>query len=323
MTEYARPRLVVSQCLEFDACRYNGDVIHNAVVQRLMDFVDFVPVCPEVEIGLGTPRETIRIVGRDSKHRLLQPATGNDVTDAMNDFSERYLDGVSDTDGFILKSRSPSCGLKEVKVYAGTEKGPAIGNASGLFGGKVLERFGLYAVEEEGRLNNFTIRDRFYTKMFTLAAFRSVKGNGDGLEGLHEFHERNRYLFMAYSRPTLKVLDRILKESDDRSEEQVMSLYERALLKLFNRAARYDSNLNVSRVIAERFADRISEGERAFFDELVEKYRAKKEPFSSIVTLLKSWAVRFEDEGLLEQTFFAPYPEKLMEITDSGKGRDY
>ncbi|MFC7371658.1 YbgA family protein [Fictibacillus iocasae] len=323
MREYARPRLVVSQCLEFDACRYNGDMIHNAVVKRLMDFVDFVPVCPEVEIGLGTPRETIRIVGRDGVHKLLQPATGNDVTEAMSQFSDRYLNGVSATDGFILKSRSPSCGLKEVRVYAGVEKGPAIGHASGLFGGKVMERFGVYAVEEEGRLNNFTIRDRFYTKIFTLASFRALKEGGGGIDELHEFHERNLYLFMAYSNPTLKVLDRILKSSGEREEVEVMALYEKALLKLFNRAARYDSNLNVAQAIATQFDGKVSDGEMAFFHELADKYSDKKEPFSSIVTLLKSWAVRFEDDRMLRQTFFAPYPEKLLEITDSGKGRDY
>jgi uncharacterized protein YbbK (DUF523 family)/uncharacterized protein YbgA (DUF1722 family) len=321
MEGYARPRVVVSKCLEFEACRYNGDVIYNDIVKKLIEYVDFVPVCPEVEIGLGTPRETIRIVKKDEEYLLVQPSTGRDVTNEMETFTDRYLSRVKDTDGFILKSRSPSCGLKEVKVYASTEKGPAIGQASGLFGGKVAEVFSHLAIEEEGRLNNFTIRDRFYTKLFTLASFRRVRPKG--LDAVRKFHRKNQFLLMVYSNPTLKVMDRLLKNVRQNGEESTSELYGKALQKTFNRAARYDSNSRVAKEIMKRYESRLSHKEVSFFHDLLEKYVQKKEPFSSITTLLKSLAIRFEDEEVLEQTFFAPYPEKLLEISDSGKGRDY
>jgi uncharacterized protein YbbK (DUF523 family)/uncharacterized protein YbgA (DUF1722 family) len=321
MEAFARPRVVVSKCLEFDACRYNGDVIYNDVIKKLMDYVDFVPVCPEVEIGLGTPRETIRIVKRDEDLLLLQPSTQRDVTNEMREFSLGYLSGVTDTDGFILKTRSPSCGLKEVKVYASTEKGPAIGHSSGLFGGKVAELFSHLAVEEEGRLNNFTIRDRFYTKLFTLAAFRHILPKG--LDAISDFHMKNQFLFMAYSNPTLKVMNRLLKNIQKNGEEKTIQLYAQALHKLFNRAARNDSNRKVAAEIFKRFKPHLTAGEAAFFEELLQKYADKKEPFSSVATLLKSHAIRFDDHEILGQTFFAPYPELLLEISDSGKGRDY
>ncbi|MDR7073959.1 YbgA family protein [Fictibacillus barbaricus] len=321
MEAYARPRVVVSKCLEFEACRYNGDVIYNNVIKKLMDYVDFVPVCPEVEIGLGTPRETIRIVKKVHEHLLIQPSTGRDVTADMHSFTDNYLSTVTDTDGFILKTRSPSCGVKEVKVYASTEKGPAIGNASGLFGGKVADRFSHLAVEEEGRLNNFTIRDRFYTKLFTLASFRRVLPKG--LDAIMAFHDNNYYLLMAYSRPTLKVMDRILIKAQENGERLTIELYSKALHKVFNRAARNDSNRNVAREIFKRFESNLSPNEISFFHELMQKYSDKKEPFSSITTLLKAHAVRFDDKKLLKQTFFRPYPEILLEISDSGKGRDY
>ncbi|WNB92201.1 DUF523 and DUF1722 domain-containing protein [Bacillus sp. NEB1478] len=321
MEVYARPRVVVSKCLEFEACRYNGDIIYNDVIKKLMNHVDFVPVCPEVEIGLGTPRETIRIVKKGDEHLLIQPSTGRDVTGDMHSFTDQYLSAVSDTDGFILKTRSPSCGIKEVRVYASTEKGPAIGNTSGLFGGKVADRFSQLAVEEEGRLNNFTIRDRFYTKLFTLASFRRELPKG--LKAVQEFHDKNYYLLMAYSRPTLKVMDRILLNTKENSDRKTVDLYSKALHKVFNRAARNDSNRNVAKEILKRFESRLSPNEVQFFQDLLQKYSEKKEPFSSITTLLKSHAIRFEDEQLLQQTFFQPYPEVLLEISDSGKGRDY
>ncbi|ANC79083.1 DUF523 and DUF1722 domain-containing protein [Fictibacillus nanhaiensis] len=321
MEAFARPRVVVSKCLEFEACRYNGDVIYNDVIKKLMDYVDFVPVCPEVEIGLGTPRETIRIVKKGEDHFLLQPSTQRDVTNEMRTFSDGYLAGIIDTDGFILKTRSPSCGLKEVKVYASTEKGPAIGHSSGLFGGRVAELYSHLAIEEEGRLNNFTIRDRFYTKLFTLAAFRNILPQG--LQAIKSFHEKNQFLFMAYSNPTLKVMNRILKKEQENGEERTIQLYAKAMNKLFNRTARSDSNRKVAYEIFKRFQPHLSVKEIAFFEELLQKYANKKEPFSSVATILKSYAIRFEDSEILGQTFFAPYPEILLEISDSGKGRDY
>ncbi|MBH0175376.1 DUF523 and DUF1722 domain-containing protein [Fictibacillus sp. 23RED33] len=321
MEAFARPRVVVSKCLEFEACRYNGDVIYNDVIKKLMDYVDFVPVCPEVEIGLGTPRETIRIVKKGEDHFLLQPSTQRDVTTEMRTFSDGYLAGIIDTDGFILKTRSPSCGLKEVKVYASTEKGPAIGHSSGLFGGRVAELYSHLAIEEEGRLNNFTIRDRFYTKLFTLAAFRNILPQG--LQAIKGFHQKNQFLFMAYSNPTLKVMNRILKKEQENGEERTIQLYAKAMNKLFNRTARSDSNRKVANEIFKRFQPHLSPKEIAFFEELLQKYANKKEPFSSVATILKSHAIRFEDSEILGQTFFAPYPEILLEISDSGKGRDY
>ncbi|WP_137791223.1 DUF523 and DUF1722 domain-containing protein [Bacillus sp. E(2018)] len=321
MEAFARPRVVVSKCLEFEACRYNGDVIYNDVIKKLMDYVDFVPVCPEVEIGLGTPRETIRIVKKGEDHFLLQPSTQRDITKEMRTFSDGYLAGIIDTDGFILKTRSPSCGLKEVKVYASTEKGPAIGHSSGLFGGRVAELYSHLAIEEEGRLNNFTIRDRFYTKLFTLAAFRNILPQG--LQAIKSFHQKNQFLFMAYSNPTLKVMNRILKKEQENGEERTIQLYAKAMNKLFNRTARSDSNRKVAYEIFKRFQPHLSVKEIAFFEELLQKYANKKEPFSSVATILKSHAIRFEDSEILGQTFFAPYPEILLEISDSGKGRDY
>ncbi|MCQ6264995.1 DUF523 and DUF1722 domain-containing protein [Fictibacillus sp. WQ 8-8] len=320
MGVFAKPKLVVSQCLEFDHCRYNGDVIHHPTIRKLMRHVDFLPVCPEVEIGLGTPRETIRIVLQNGEQRLMQPKTDKDVTADMEKFSDAYLQSLQHIDGFILKSRSPSCGLKEVKLYTSTEKGPAIGSSSGLFGGKVLELYPHLAVEDEGRLNNFLIRERFFTKIFLLAAYRELKKE-ESLQRLTDFHEVNKYLFLAYSRPTQKVLTRILKNKEQ--PEELFSLYEKGLRRLFLRTARYDSSINAAKEMAKAFDRFLNDKEKSYFLELTDKVAEKKEPFSSVMALLKSWAYRFEDEEILRQSWFEPYPGDLLEISDSGKGRDY
>ncbi|MDR2993014.1 MAG: DUF523 domain-containing protein, partial [Bacillus cereus] len=102
MRHFAKPKIVVSKCLEFDACRYNGEMVPDITVRNLQPFVTFIPVCPEVEIGLGIPRETIRIVEENDKNRLIQPSTREDVTEKMEQFSNAFFQSISDVDGFIL-----------------------------------------------------------------------------------------------------------------------------------------------------------------------------------------------------------------------------
>jgi len=144
-----KPSVVVSKCLEFEACRYNGQVMRNAFVRKLERHVNYVHVCPEVAIGLGIPRFPIRIVSSNSP-KLVQPATGKDVADAMNNFSEKFLSSLKEVDGFILKFRSPSHGIKDVRTYAQSEKSPATGKGPGFFGGWVLKHFPGLAIEDEG-----------------------------------------------------------------------------------------------------------------------------------------------------------------------------
>jgi uncharacterized protein YbbK (DUF523 family) len=179
MRTFAHPNIVISKCMGFAACRYNGVTIPDAFVQQLEPFVTYLPVCAEVEIGLGVPRDPVRIVLVNDEPRLLQPATGADMTEKMQTFSAAHLDSLSDIDGFILKGRSPSCGIKDVKLYRGMEKGAAVARkGNGFFAQAVLERYGHLPVEEEGRLTNFTIREHFLTALFALADFRAVKASG-------------------------------------------------------------------------------------------------------------------------------------------------
>ncbi|NLV26228.1 MAG: DUF523 domain-containing protein [Methanomicrobiales archaeon] len=119
---YAQPLLVISRCIEFDACRYDGSKIPSPLVARIRDYADCIPVCPEVEIGLGIPRSTVRIVKTDGIDHLIQPATGLDYTNTMSDFAQEFLSNLPPVDGFILKAGSPTSGLRGVKVYPSAGK---------------------------------------------------------------------------------------------------------------------------------------------------------------------------------------------------------
>ncbi len=321
MRTFAQPNIVISKCMGFAACRYNGAMIPDAFVKQLEPFVTYLPVCAEVEIGLGVPRDPVRIVLVNDEPRLLQPATGADVTEKMRNFSAAYVAALTDIDGAILKGRSPSCGIKDVKVYRGVEKGAASTNKGrGFFAQAVLERYGHLPVEEEGRLTNFTIREHFLTALFALADFRAVKASGLMRE-LVSFHSDNKLLLIAYSESQLRLMGPIVANREKKPAAEVIADYETHLWKALARPARRTAGINVLMHALGYFSEKLTSDEKAYFLDTLEKYRAEKAPLSVPVSVLGAWIARFKEPYLSRQTFFAPYPEALVAISDSGKGR--
>ena len=219
MDSPVKPTVVVSKCIEFDACRYNGLMISSDVVKALMPLVDFVPVCAEIEIGLGLPRDPIRVASGANGLRLLQPSTGADVTDAMVRFAASFLESLPVVDGFVLKSRSPSCGIKDVKIFRGVEKEAAVGKGAGFFGAAVLEKFPGHPVEDEGRLMNFRIREHFLTSLYALTRFRATRGRL-AMRDLVDFQARNKLLLMSYNQKEMRILGKIVANLEKKRRER-------------------------------------------------------------------------------------------------------
>jgi uncharacterized protein YbgA (DUF1722 family)/uncharacterized protein YbbK (DUF523 family) len=321
MNNTIKPNVVVSKCLGFAACRYNGITIPDRFVDKLKPHVDFITVCPEVEIGLGIPRDPIRIVSSKGGKLLLQPATGRDITETMTSFVDTFLSSLKDIDGFILKYKSPSCGIKAVKIFPSMEANTPMQRGSGFFGEQVIERFSDLAVEDEGRLKNFKIREHFLTKLFTLARFREAK-KAKTMRELVRFHTVHKFLLMAYNQKEMRQLGKITANPEKQSLDNVFADYESHLKQALKRAPRYTSNINVLMHSLGYFSKSLSAKEKAFFLEMLEKYRKEKIPLSAVTSIINSWIIRFGNEYLMDQTFFQPYPEDFVEITDSGKGRD-
>ena len=172
MGKFAKPRVVVSKCLGFAPCRYKGEIVSDDSVSRLAQDVAFCPVCPEMEIGLGCPRDPIRIVVSGGERRLVQPATGRDLSAAMREFAKRFLDSVGEVDGFLLKAKSPSCGISDVKVYDEPEGEAFRREGRGFFAEAVLERFGHLPIEDERALVDAAARERFLARLRVAAGSR-------------------------------------------------------------------------------------------------------------------------------------------------------
>ncbi|MEN3006657.1 MAG: DUF523 and DUF1722 domain-containing protein [Candidatus Methanosuratincola petrocarbonis] len=319
-----RPRVVVSKCLGFDHCRWNAQIIANEFVEALQKHVEFMPVCPEVEIGLGVPRNPIRVVSDPSSGvlRLIQPATGKDLTKEMQDFCGSYLASVSGIDGFILKGSSPSCGLKNVKIYAGIASPYVKEKGRGFFGSAVLERFHRLAVEDEERLSNPLIREHFLTKLFTLSAFRHAQGRGR-ITDLVEFHSDNKFLLMAYSQGAMRKLGKVVADQKAMGIEKAFIAYREVLENALLRPPKRGSVVNVLNHMFGYFSQRLTEGERRFFSEAVENYRKGMAPLIVSINLVRSYAIRFGIDYLLRQSLLEPYPLELMEKPTYDEDRDY
>lgn len=321
MSSSIKPIIIASKCLGFAACRYNGVSLPDPLIEALKPFVEYKTVCPEVEIGLGVPREPIRIITEDGRLKLYQPATGKDITSDMTTFADKFLSGVKELDGFILKFRSPSCGLKSVKVYPGREKKGSVSTAPGFFGAEVQKRFAFYPIEDEGRLKNFGIREYFLTKLFIFTKFRLLKANPE-MGALVDFHTKNKFLLMAYSQKELKKLGQIVANHEKKPANEVFDLYQAHFFNAFMKPARPAASINVLTHALGYFSKDLKPEEKKYFLETLEKFKNKKVPLSVPLAIIKSFIVRFNQEYLSSQTFFDPYPEELLEVTDSGKGRD-
>lgn len=320
MNEFPRPQIVISKCLGFEACRFNGEIIQDTFVSRLGKYVDFQPVCPEVEIGLGTPRPVIRLVESTQGMKLLQPSTGADLTHTMRRFSSQFLDSLTDVDGFILTHRSPSCGVADAKYYSGIEKTAALGKTSGLFAEAVLKKFPELAVEDDARLLNLRIREHFLTRIFAFAKLRALR-RSFSMHGLVRFHAAHKFLLMAYSEKALRKMGPIVANARKEKPQRVLELYSEKFHEGLAEIPKPAPQINVLMHILGFFSKGLSPREKRHFLDSLDAYRQGRLPLMSVSNILWSWGLRFDRTYLQDQVFFQAFPEGLLSVEDSGKGR--
>ncbi|MGA1822417.1 MAG: YbgA family protein [Thermoplasmatota archaeon] len=320
MTE-VRPRVYISRCLGYEHCRFDGAIIKSRPVEKLKDHADVIHDCPEMGIGLGVPRRPINIKMGDKGRILHQPATGRDLTEEMNEWVRNRLDSLGEVHGFILKSKSPSCGIGDVKLYRPEGIGVLTGKDDGFFGRGVKERFSHLAVETEARLGEETILDHFLTKLFTLARFSEARKNGKARD-LIDFHSRHKFLLMAYSQKELKTLGNITASQKERGIDDAWDQYGTHLSGAMSKGAKYSSQINVLSHMFGYFSGDLENRERHFFLDLLEAYREDRIPLSACKEVLRGMIIRFDVEYLKDQLYLDPYPVELTPEYETKRNRD-
>ncbi len=309
---FIKPNIVISRCIEFDKCRYNAQIISSDFVKKLKPHFNFIAVCPEVEIGLGIPRSAVRVVLNNKKKQLIQPETNKNFTEEMNEFCIDFLNHIENIDGFILKSRSPSCGIKDVRIYPKSEKTAPIYRESGFLGEHVLKFFTNSSIEDEARLRNPAIREHFLRKIYTMSSFRKVIKSSD-INELIKFHSENKFLLLSYGQKYLKKLGQIVANNKKQSLKTILEEYEQNLYLAFNKGARCTNNINVLQHTFGYVSNNLNSDEKKMFIDSITDFRNGRISLSVPLNLIKSWVLRFDVEYLRNQTFFEPYPLELLD----------
>ena len=313
------PVVVLSRCLGVEACRYNGEMIREDFIRQLSSYVKFRPVCPEMEIGLGVPRDPIRIIAGGGGRTLVQPATGRDLTRSMTTFSQSFLTKLKDVDGFILKSRSPSCGIRDARIHDADQE-TVLERGAGIFAAAVLEHFPDAAVEDEKRLRNRIRREHFLTRLYALARLRRILRRPTR-EALKRFHAANHLLLMAYNRKELDRLDKLLSGDGEPDAAVLAKEYQRRLSNALSRNPRYTSLIGVLIHALGPISKQLTDRDKALFLDRLERFRNGRIPASRPVELLRSWVLRHGSRDLRNQTLFNPYPMELNEVAGPASKR--
>ncbi len=303
----------ISSCLLGENVRYDGGhKLDHFLKETLGAYVTWVPVCPEVESGLPVPREAMRLVGSLSAPRLVTVRTGRDHTDRMKKWAGGRLDELERQDlcGFVFKSRSPSSGMRGVKVYGSS--GIPSHSGVGLFAREFMQRFPLLPVEDEGRLHDPGLRENFIERLFVFHRWKGVRAGGDKLHDLVSFHTEHKLLLMAHSPKHYAQLGSLVAHAKQRDRREVFAEYAALLMEGLKLLATVRKNTNVLQHIAGYFKKHLSGGEKRELQEVISSYYEGLVPLIVPQVLLTHYVRKYDEPYLKRQYYLHPHPLELM-----------
>lgn len=307
-----RPRVGVSSCLLGQKVRYDGGHKRDDfVVDLLGRFVTYVPVCPEAELGLGTPREPIRLERSEGGLRLLGVRSREDHTEAMTRFADARLDALERENlaGYILKKDSPSCGLERVKVFG--RAGMPSKEGRGLFAVRLTARFPLLAVEEEGRLHDPVLRRSFVVRLYAGRRLKALFEGRWSRGALVAFHSAEKLLLMAHEPEAYRDLGRLVARVKDLPRADFASRYAARFMSGLSKGATRGRHVNVLQHVAGFFKD-ADPDDRREIAERIDGYRRGVLPLEAPLTLLRHHVRKSGEPWLRDQTYFDPAPPELL-----------
>ena len=306
-------RLGVSACLLGDEVRHDGGHKRDAfLVDTLGPFVEWVPVCPEVEIGLGVPRPPIRLVGEAETPRLVAERTGEDLTARMQRWAAGRVAELAGLGlhGYVLKRGSPSCGLVRVRVYGEDGMPGRVGR--GLFAAALTDALPLLPVEEEGRLTDAGIRESFIERVFAAARWQAFSAGRPRVGDLVAFHAAHKFAVLAHSPRDYAELGRLVAGAGPRLAAETLATYGARFMRALAVRATRARHVNVLQHLAGFFKRQITDDERAELAEVLAEYRAGLVPLVVPLTLLKHHVRHLGLAYLADQVYLNPHPRELM-----------
>ena len=308
-----RVRLGVSACLLGERVRYDGGHKRDQfLTDVLRPFVEWVPVCPEVEMGLTTPRDNLRLVGTDAAARMVVQRTGEDLTGRMERYAREKVAelGSLELDGYVLKRASPSCGLFRVRVYH--DNGVPSTGGRGLFAAALVRHLPLLPVEEEGRLTDASIRENFIERVFGAARWRAFLAAAPRPRDLVAFHAAQKFAILAHSPAHYQTLGRLVARAGRTLTRAALAEYAELFTEALAVRATRPRQVNVLQHLAGFFKRDLGTDERAELGEVIEEYRKGLVPLVVPLTLIRHYVRRYAIGYLEDQVYLNPHPKELM-----------
>ncbi len=308
----ARLRLGISSCLLGENVRWDGNARGDPyILGTLTRHFDFVPVCPELAIGLSVPREPVRLVGPPEARRVLgvnDPAL--DVTDALASYGKRMAGEVRDISGYILKARSPSCGMEEVAVYRLRGGRPAK-QGRGMYAQTFMAARPELPVEEEGRLGDPMLRENFIVRVFALGRWQAMAAQGLTPRRLLAFHTAHRLTLLAHGDAPYRALDRLVAQAGSRSIGVLARTYLLAFMEALRGKATRKVHTNVLTHLAGCLKRKLEPGDQAELDDSIRAYRVGEVPLIVPITLFRHHFRRHPHPAAAGQIYLEPHPSEL------------
>lgn len=305
----------ISQCLMGASVRYDGSHKHSKYcTQTLSAWFGFVPVCPEMGIGMGAPREAIHLQGSLENDDIR--AVGNrtatlDVTDKLVAYGIEKGRELTQLCGYILMGRSPSCGMERIKVYH--ENGNPIGRTSaGLYAREFMRQQPLLPVEEEGRMQDARLRENFVARVFAYKRWRDLLDSGLTLAKLQDFHARHKYLLLSHHQPAYRYLGRVVAHAHQRPLEDVAEEYGRVFMETLKKVATNNNHANVLQHLMGYVKHELDSHSKQELVALIEQYRQGRVPLIAPLTLLRHHLKRHPNAYIDRQVYMEPHPQELM-----------
>jgi len=306
-------RVGISACLLGQEVRFDrGHKRDRYITDTLGKFFEWVPVCPEVEMGLGTPRETLRLVGDPEAPRLVFAKEGEDQTELMRAWATSRLDRLAKANlsGYILKSDSPSCGMERVRVYRSS--GIPSKDGVGIFARALMDRFPLLPVDEEGRLHDLPLRENFVERVFCYRRWRDLVAGGITRGKLVAFHTAHKLLLLAHSPKHYTELGRLVANGKALSPKELEGRYGELFMAGLTVKATAKKHTNVMHHILGYLKRDLDARDKAELLTVINDYYRGFVPLVVPLTLLKHHLTRVNVPYLQDQIYLNPHPKELM-----------
>ena len=279
----------------------------------LSEYFDFVPLCPEVAIGLGVPRPTIRLVetSPDTVDAVSNADSSLVYSDQLRDYGRKTAPQLGHVSGYIFKKDSPSCGMSRVKVYRGAQKMPErIG--VGLYADEIMKAMPNLPVEEEGRLQDTRLRENFLERVFLYARWQAFRDEGFSSRGLVAFHTSQKFAVLSHDEPVYRELGRIVAKAGEGDLEENCEAYFSLLMEGMKVLTTPKKHANVLMHIMGFFKESLSPDDKAELLRLIDAHREGLVPVIVPITLINYFRKKYPNEYIDGQSYLEPHPPELM-----------